>query len=53
VSGTFEITAIEANESGFSGRYRGIEGNASCVHTGHIGGVRRGYPDLIQPDALQ
>jgi hypothetical protein len=45
VSGTFEITAIEFGENGWSGRYAGREG-ASCVHTGRYGGVRRGYPDL-------
>jgi hypothetical protein len=48
VSGTFEITAIEFGESGFSGVYSGREG-AACVHTGRFGGVRRGYAD--QPAA--
>jgi hypothetical protein len=45
VSGTFEITAIEFGEHGWSGRYTGHEG-ASCLHFGRYGGVRRGYPDL-------
>jgi hypothetical protein len=45
VSGTFEISAIEFGENGWSGRYSGREG-ASCVHTGRYGGVRRGYAAL-------
>jgi hypothetical protein len=50
VSGTFQISAIEFGENGWSGRYTGREG-AACVHTGRFGGIRRGYPDLVaQPD---
>jgi hypothetical protein len=53
VSGTFEITAIEFGEYGWSGRYNGREG-ASCVHSGRYGGVRRGYsdgPNLPEPES--
>lgn len=45
VSGTFALTAIESGANGFSGRYLGQEGG-SCVHSGYLGGIRRGYPDL-------
>jgi hypothetical protein len=40
VSGTFEVTQLQVAESGFSGRYRGIQG--TCVHNGQIGGIVRG-----------
>lgn len=40
VAGTFELTAIEASESGLGGSYRGREGT-SCIHEGRLGGIRR------------
>ena len=45
VFGTFEATAIESADTGFSGRFSAIEG-AQCVHEGTIGGVRRGYTEV-------
>lgn len=47
VSGTFTLTAIEANESGFGGRYTANQGG-QCTHTGYLGGMRRGY-DILPP----
>ena len=44
-SGTFAFTAIEANEAGFGGRYTANQGG-QCNHSGYLGGMRRGYPDL-------
>jgi hypothetical protein len=44
-TGTFDITAIEFGENGFSGVYVAHEGSA-CVQTGRYGGVRRGYGEL-------
>ena len=48
VSGTFEVEAIESGESGFAGRYSGLEG-AACRHSGYLGGMRRGYGSLAPP----
>ncbi|HUP31286.1 MAG TPA: hypothetical protein VM122_13995 [Usitatibacter sp.] len=48
MSGTFEIIDLEAAEKGFSGRYRAIDG--ACVHTGRIGGIRRGYTVVAPPE---
>lgn len=48
VSGTFELTAIESGETGFGGRYSGVEG-AACRHSGYLGGMRRGYANLPEP----
>jgi hypothetical protein len=44
VSGTFEVSAIEPGENGFGGRYLGQQ-EAACVHSGYMGGTRRGYTD--------
>lgn len=49
VNGTFEATAIESFDTGFSGRFDGTEA-AGCVHSGTIGGMRRGYsPSDLPP----
>lgn len=39
VAGTFEITAIESDESGFAGRYAARE-DGTCLHSGRLGGFR-------------
>jgi hypothetical protein len=39
VAGTFELTAIESDESGFAGRYLARE-DGTCIHSGRLGGVR-------------
>jgi hypothetical protein len=47
--GSFTVTAIESAQTGFGGRFEAVEDGA-CVHSGKIGGIRRGYPDP-QPGA--
>jgi hypothetical protein len=42
MAGAFELTEIEANDSGFSGIYRGVQ-DGSCIHSGRLGGIRRGF----------
>lgn len=49
VSGTFEATGLRVGPSGFSMRYRGREGS-SCVHAGHMGGMRRGHGERPPAD---
>ena len=39
VAGTFELTAVESDESGFAGRYAGRE-EGTCLHSGRLGGLR-------------